>query len=87
MPGMLERILHATSIMHSYAHQWECQLVFNPRMLSGVGLTDGEGSERLWSRICMLIPILRHVSVRRRFDDNRVATDVHMTARSSTNHP
>lgn len=64
LPGMMERLLHATSIMHAYAHQWECQLVFNPRMLLGVGLTDGEGSERLWSRICTLIGILRHVSVR-----------------------
>lgn len=63
MPGMLERIRHATSIMHAYAHQWECQLVFSPRMLIGAGLTDGEGSERLWSRLCALIPVLRHVSV------------------------
>lgn len=60
---MLERIRQATSIMHAYAHQWECQLVFNPRMILGVGLTDGEGSERLWARLCVLIGVLRHVSV------------------------
>lgn len=49
--------------MHAYAHQWACQLVYNPRMKGGMGLSDGEGVERLWSSMRMLIPILRVVSV------------------------
>ena len=64
MPGTMNRLKFATSAMHSYAHQWQCQLVFGPRMLQGMGLTDGEGVERLWSRLCALIAILRYVSVR-----------------------
>ncbi|KZV81838.1 hypothetical protein EXIGLDRAFT_627886, partial [Exidia glandulosa HHB12029] len=52
--------------LHAYAHQWECQLVFNPRMLHGAGLTDGEGTERFWSRMRKLIGVLRHVSRGRR---------------------
>jgi hypothetical protein len=42
-----ERLLLATSAMHAYGHQWACQLVFNPRLRPGLGLTDGEGTERL----------------------------------------
>lgn len=49
--------------MHAYAHQWACQVVYAPRMRKGMGLTDGEGIERLWSRIRRLIPITRNASV------------------------
>ena len=60
---MEARVMFATSAMHAYAHQWECQLVFSPRMQDGLGLTDGEGVERLWSRLRRLIGLLRNVSV------------------------
>ncbi|RXW16674.1 hypothetical protein EST38_g9188 [Candolleomyces aberdarensis] len=50
-----ERLLMATSVMHSYVHQWSCQLHYNPRLKTGLGLTDGENVERLWSRIRGLI--------------------------------
>lgn len=50
--------------MHAYAHQWACQIVYNPRMKKGIGLSDGEGTERLWSALRILIPVLRVVSVR-----------------------
>jgi hypothetical protein len=68
--------------MHSYAHQWACQLVYNPRLREGLGLSDGEGVERYWSRtrkiisvtrtsgviylFCHLLPIDEHSSQRRR---------------------
>ncbi|KAH7091784.1 hypothetical protein BKA62DRAFT_626210 [Auriculariales sp. MPI-PUGE-AT-0066] len=66
MPGMRERLTFATSAMHAYVHQWSCQLGFNPRLQLGFGLTDGEGVERLWSRLRDLISILRCVSRLRR---------------------
>ncbi|EJD32388.1 hypothetical protein AURDEDRAFT_178546, partial [Auricularia subglabra TFB-10046 SS5] len=67
MPPSLEsRIMFATSAMHAYAHEWECQLVFSPRLKPGAGLTDGEGVERLWSKLRKLIGILRHCSKNRR---------------------
>ncbi|EJD42623.1 hypothetical protein AURDEDRAFT_67410 [Auricularia subglabra TFB-10046 SS5] len=72
--GMGDRIMFATSAMHAYAHQWECQLVFSPRMKLGLGLTDGEGVERLWSRLRKLIGHLRHVSKERRL----IILDRHM---------
>jgi hypothetical protein len=45
--------------MHAYGHEWACQLVYNPRMVPGMGLSDGEGTERLWSRLTRLITIER----------------------------
>ncbi|KIM62208.1 hypothetical protein SCLCIDRAFT_25141 [Scleroderma citrinum Foug A] len=47
----------ATTAMHAYGHEWACQLVYNPRITSGLGLSDGEGTERLWSRFIKLIGI------------------------------
>ncbi|EJD46123.1 hypothetical protein AURDEDRAFT_42188, partial [Auricularia subglabra TFB-10046 SS5] len=63
LPGdFSDRLVFVTSAMHSYAHQWTCQIVYSPRMKKGMGLTDGEGVERLWSALRMLIPKLRAVS-------------------------
>ena len=53
----------ATTAMHAYGHQWSCQLVYNPRLRIGLGLTDGEGVERLWSRLRKLIGITRSSGV------------------------
>ncbi|TFK51477.1 hypothetical protein OE88DRAFT_1644930 [Heliocybe sulcata] len=53
------RISWSTSAMHAYGHEWSCQLVYNPRMSPGLGLTDGEGTEWFWSRSRKLIPITR----------------------------
>jgi hypothetical protein len=49
--------------MHAYAHDWACQLRYNTRLTTGMGLTDGEGSERLWSRMRSLISTTRACSV------------------------
>lgn len=49
--------------MHAYVHQWACQLIYNPRIRTGLGLTDGEGVERLWSRLRKLIGITRTSAV------------------------
>ncbi|KAJ2915397.1 hypothetical protein MD484_g5045, partial [Candolleomyces efflorescens] len=56
-----ERLLMATSVMHSYVHQWSCQLHYNPRLKPGLGLTDGENVERLWSRLRNLIGANRRI--------------------------
>jgi hypothetical protein len=49
--------------MHAYGHEWACQLVYNPRICVGLGLSDGEGTERLWSRLVRLIGVERTSSV------------------------
>ncbi|KAG1796136.1 hypothetical protein EV424DRAFT_1547219 [Suillus variegatus] len=48
--SILQRLWFATTAMHAYGHEWACQLVYNPWMIIGLGLSDGEGTERLWSR-------------------------------------
>ncbi|KIJ14126.1 hypothetical protein PAXINDRAFT_13039 [Paxillus involutus ATCC 200175] len=52
--------------MHAYGHEWACQLIYNPRLAVGLGLSDGEGTERLWSRFIKLISIERASSHQRR---------------------
>jgi hypothetical protein len=55
----LPRITFGISVFHAFGHQWPCQLVYHPRKCVGFGLTDGEGCERLWNAIRILIPSLR----------------------------
>ncbi|TFK63382.1 hypothetical protein BDN72DRAFT_775931 [Pluteus cervinus] len=57
--SIANRLQFATSVMHAYGHQWACQLAYNPRYRPGLGLTDGEGVERLWSRLRRLIGVER----------------------------
>ncbi|KAL0057592.1 hypothetical protein AAF712_015755 [Marasmius tenuissimus] len=63
---IVARLQLATAVMHAYSHQWVCQLHYNPRMRVGLGITDGEGTERLWSRLCKMIGLERRASRARR---------------------
>ncbi|RDB30787.1 hypothetical protein Hypma_005865 [Hypsizygus marmoreus] len=54
-----DRIIWGISVFHAYGHQWACQLIYHPRKCKGFGLSDGEGCERFWSSIKLLIPSLR----------------------------
>ena len=49
------RLCLVLTAMHSYRHQWSCQIVFGPRFSIGLGLTDGEGVERVWALLIGLI--------------------------------
>ncbi|KAF8439951.1 hypothetical protein L210DRAFT_3612485 [Boletus edulis BED1] len=59
---LVARLRVATTAMHAYGHEWACQLVYNPRLAEGLGLSDSEGTERLWSRLIRLIGIERSSS-------------------------
>ncbi|KAG1784984.1 uncharacterized protein HD556DRAFT_1250578 [Suillus plorans] len=61
--SITSRLRFATTAMHAYGHEWACQLVYNPRICVGLGLSDGEGTERLWSRLVRLIGVERTSSV------------------------
>ena len=61
---VVSRLRFATTAMHAYGHEWACQLVFNPWLTDGLGLSDGEGTERLWSCMIKLIGIEQSSSVR-----------------------
>lgn len=62
-PDVTLRLRFATTAMHAYGHEWACQLVYNPRLADGLGLSDGEGTECLWSRLIKLIGIEQASSV------------------------
>ncbi|KAG1793449.1 uncharacterized protein HD556DRAFT_1237822, partial [Suillus plorans] len=62
-PDVVSCLRFATTAMHAYGHEWACQLVHNPRMCIGLGLSDSEGTERLWSRFVRLIGVERSSSV------------------------
>ncbi|KAI6095316.1 hypothetical protein F5141DRAFT_1191368 [Pisolithus sp. B1] len=57
--GILSRLKFGISVFHAYGHQWPCQIIYHPRKCVGFGLSDGEGCERLWSSLKVLIPILQ----------------------------
>ncbi|KAH6894777.1 hypothetical protein BKA70DRAFT_1117376, partial [Coprinopsis sp. MPI-PUGE-AT-0042] len=59
IPDILGHITWAVSVFHAYGHQWACQLIYHPRKCVGFGLSDGEGCERFWFSIQILIPSLR----------------------------
>ncbi|PLW41068.1 hypothetical protein PCASD_07971 [Puccinia coronata f. sp. avenae] len=61
-PEDIHRTKFATSIFHSYVHEWECQLKYNPRYNVGWGMSDGEGLERLWSYLSALVSPLRYAT-------------------------
>jgi Kyakuja-Dileera-Zisupton transposase len=58
-----DRITFGISVFHAYGHQWPCQIIYHPRKCCGFGLTDGEGCERFWSAIKLLISSLRMAGV------------------------
>ncbi|SCV75021.1 BQ2448_8050 [Microbotryum intermedium] len=69
LPELAPRLEFATSVFHAFAHQWSCQVEFNPQLISNFGCTDGEGCERLWSSLRSLIPINRPSTRSHRLDN------------------
>ncbi|KAH9818881.1 hypothetical protein DFH28DRAFT_887762 [Melampsora americana] len=55
-----QQLKFGTSVFHSYVHQWSCQLQYNPRLNEDWGLSDGEGLERIWSKLAPLVGALRY---------------------------
>ncbi|KAI7846629.1 hypothetical protein BDC45DRAFT_453336, partial [Circinella umbellata] len=62
----------AVSVFHAYAHSMQCQVQYNPRYMKGLGLTDGEGMERLWSYLSHYVTMSRQMSAK-----NRILTLCH----------
>ncbi|PLW37548.1 hypothetical protein PCASD_10249 [Puccinia coronata f. sp. avenae] len=52
-------LMFGTSVFHAYAHEWSCQVKYNPRLNWWWGLSDGECLERLWAFLSPLISTLR----------------------------
>lgn len=60
------RLKFGTSVFHAYVHEWICQLSYNPRLNQGWGLSDGEGSERIWSALAVLVSMCRYATKQNR---------------------
>jgi hypothetical protein len=59
LPKLAGRMTFGVSVFHAYGHQWACQIIYHPRKAKEFGLSDGEGCERLWSSLKLLISSLR----------------------------
>ncbi|KAF7337089.1 ULP-PROTEASE domain-containing protein [Mycena venus] len=58
--SLRQRVSFIINHMHSYRHEWACQLTFGPRFGLGAGLADHEDVERVWSRTRKMVPITRN---------------------------
>ena len=56
----------AVSVFHAYTHSMQCQISYHPRYQPGMGLTDGEGLEQIWSYLGNFVYITRQMSPERR---------------------
>ncbi|KIK14411.1 hypothetical protein PISMIDRAFT_76211, partial [Pisolithus microcarpus 441] len=61
--SIILRVRFVMTAMHAYRHEWACQLIYNPRLITSLGLSDSEGTERLWSHFIKLIGIEQSSSV------------------------
>ncbi|CAI8049128.1 hypothetical protein GBAR_LOCUS27057, partial [Geodia barretti] len=46
---LLKKVQLCLPIFHAYGHKPQCQIIFSPLRCDGLGLSDGEVMERLWS--------------------------------------
>jgi len=46
---VLECVRFSVPSFHAYGHKPACQIVFSPLRCDGLGLSDGEVMERMWS--------------------------------------
>jgi hypothetical protein len=51
---------------HGFAHKYDCQLHFHPMFISGAGIEDFEGTERVWNSSNNCARITRHATPFRR---------------------
>ena len=65
------------SVFHAYAHNWLCQMRFNPRLIKGFGYSDGEGTERFWSFLAPLIKLCRTANASLRLSNIHFRTQEH----------
>src|ERR1700748_234300 len=62
-----------TNAFHGYSHNYSCQKKHHPNAITGVGLEDLEGMERVFSASNMLARVVRYATPYNR----RIAIDTH----------
>ncbi|XP_063399129.1 uncharacterized protein LOC134683743, partial [Mytilus trossulus] len=66
--SVLDKVKFSIPIFHSYGHKMSCQVLYGPRRTSGIGLTDGESLERLWSYLGKFSRITKEMTPENRID-------------------
>ncbi|XP_063442474.1 uncharacterized protein LOC134722776 [Mytilus trossulus] len=66
--SILDKVQFAIPIFHCYGHKMACQVLYNPRKKNGIGLTDGESLERLWSYLGKFSKITKEMTPENRID-------------------
>ncbi|XP_052086482.1 uncharacterized protein LOC127723773 [Mytilus californianus] len=65
---ILKKVSFSIPIFHCYGHGVPCQILYGPRRTKNLGLTDGEGIERLWSYLGKFSSITKEMSPENRTD-------------------
>ncbi|KAI8514450.1 hypothetical protein Bbelb_070410 [Branchiostoma belcheri] len=65
---LLDKLSLAVDVFHSYGHNPLCQVKYSTRRLSGYGLTDGEGVERMWAYLRKFSRMSKEMSPDHRID-------------------
>lgn len=66
--SLLEKVKFSIPIFHAYGHKMRCQVLYGPRRTPGIGLTDGESLERLWSYLGKFSAITKEMTPENRTD-------------------
>nr|CAG8607883.1 14504_t:CDS:10 [Entrophospora candida] len=56
------------SIFHAYSHTLKCQNTYHPRKIENIGLSDGEGLERIWSILTHFVCNTKYMKSGHRID-------------------
>ncbi|KAI7854096.1 hypothetical protein BDC45DRAFT_140724 [Circinella umbellata] len=58
----LANVPRAIGAFHVYGHDAPCQVAFNPKVVKGIGLVDGEDCERYWSVCSPFVTATRYMT-------------------------
>ncbi|XP_028412906.1 uncharacterized protein LOC114535788 [Dendronephthya gigantea] len=65
---LLQDVTLCIPMFHCYGHKAVCQMKYSPRRTQNVGLTDGEGVEKLWSFMRQFSKMTKEMSIDKRTD-------------------
>lgn len=82
----LDNVSLAVPVFHGYSHDAGCQVKYNPRLLKGFRMADGENIERFWSYFGQFAYITREMSATNR-QDLLVNALLHMSEKVLKNAP
>lgn len=54
-PDLAKKIRIAVNKFHGFAHEYRCQELWGTHQFQGVGQSDGEGTERIWALLRVLV--------------------------------